>query len=152
MKGDDKMSTLVGYDAAFGLNEFQQPKIMSEIEVVKNVFLTVLFGKRGQYPSLPMIGMDLGSRLYSQYDEIDCSNLSDEVIEQCSALGVYLHANAIQIRKERYRGQPSLLIQISGKESYPSGYMRDTTKVTNGYRIGITYDDLNRMLYSVSTI
>ena len=106
------MSTLVGYDAAFGLNEFQQPKIMSEIEVVKNVFLTVLFGKRGQYPSLPMIGMDLGSRLYSQYDEIDCSNLSDEITEQCSALGVYLHANAIQIRKEKYRGQPSLLIQI----------------------------------------
>lgn len=146
------MSTSVGYDASLSLNEFGQPKLMSEIEVVKNAVLTAMFSRRGQYPSLPMIGMDIGSRLYSLYSEVDCDELKDELIQQCSALGVYLQSNVVQIRKQLYRGQPSLLIQIAGQQSYPAGYMRDTVSKTNGYRIGITYDDLNQMIYSLKEI
>ena len=46
----------IGYDGTFELNEFNEPKLASEIEVVKNIILTVLFFKPGQYPSLPTIG------------------------------------------------------------------------------------------------
>ncbi|MCM1439726.1 MAG: hypothetical protein NC131_11095 [Roseburia sp.] len=142
----------IGYDAAFGLNEFGQAKLCSEIEVVRNAVLTAMFGRKGQYPSLPMIGMDIGSRLYSFYNEIDCEELKQELIQQCSALGVYVQSNVVQMKKDLYRNQPSLLIQISGQESYPSSYMRDTVSPNRGYRIGITYDDLNQMIYSVNTV
>jgi hypothetical protein len=141
----------VGYDAAFGLNEFNQPKLVSEVELVKNVLLFILFSKPGQYPSLPMIGMDIQSKLYSFYDELDETDLKNDLTSQCAALGVYFQEGTIQFKKTKYRGKPSLLIHIEGKESYPDGYLRDTINAEDVYMIGITFDDLNRMIYNVSS-
>lgn len=142
----------VGYDAAFELNEFNQPKLISEIELVTDVVLFVLFAKKGQYPSLPWIGMDIGSKLYSFYDELDVEQLKSELISQCSALGVYVQDGTVQFKKTKYRGQPSLLINVSGKENYPDGYMRDTIGVGDTYRIGITFDQLNQLIYDVKAV
>lgn len=145
------MNLDIGYDAAFDLNEFGQARITSEVELIKNVLLFVLFSRKGQYPSLPTIGMDIGSRLYEFYDEIDPDELRSELVQQCSALGIYFENQSIVIRKKKYRGQPSMMIQISGNESYPNGYLRDTISNVSNYTIGITYDDLKKLLYDVAT-
>ncbi len=105
------------YDGTFELNEFSQPRLRSEIELVKNTILYVLFTKPGQYPSLPHIGIDVNSLLYSYYDDLDENDLKRKVIDQCSALGSYIRDGTIQIKKTRYRKQPSLMIHISGQES-----------------------------------
>ena len=39
---------------------------------------------------------------------------------------------------------------IEGEESYPSGYMKDISGTSNKYMIGITFDELNRMIYNIS--
>ena len=56
--------TNIGYDCTFELNEFNEPKLSSEIETIKNTLLFILFSKPGQYPSLPQIGIDINSYLY----------------------------------------------------------------------------------------
>lgn len=150
MIGSDVWS--VGYDAAFELNEFNQPKLFSEVELVKNVVLYVLFSKKGQYPSLPFVGMDITSRLYSFYDELNIDEMKAELISQCAALGVYVQSGMIQMKKTKYRGQPSLMINISGKESYPPGYLRDNATSNDTYLIGITYDSLNQLIYNVRAV
>ena len=61
----------IGYDTTFELNEFNEPKLRSEMETLKNVLLFVLFTKPGQYPSLPTVGLNIGSSLYEFYDEIE---------------------------------------------------------------------------------
>lgn len=149
---DTRAAWSVGYDAAFELNEFNQPKLVSEVELVKNVVLFILFSKKGQYPSLPFIGMDITSKLYSTYDELKTEELKSDLIAQCSALGVYVQSGMIQFKKTKYKGKPSLLINISGKESYPEGYMRDTIAVGDTYHIGITYDSLNQLVYDVKAV
>lgn len=145
------MSLSVGYDAGFGVNEFGQPKITSEIELVKNVLLTVLFMKPGQFPSLPMIGMNIEDRLYNFYDEINVDGMKQELIQQCAALGVYLNEGYIQFKKKKYKGQPSMLIQVHGQESYPKGYLSDTISNVNAYQIGITYDHLKNLLCDIQS-
>lgn len=140
----------VGYDTTFELNEFGQPRIRSEIEMIKDVLLFVLFAKPGQYPSLPMIGIDIQSMLYSFYDEINCADLQNQIIEQCAALGTFFSDGTIAIRKTIYRGHPSLLINIQGQESYPSGYLKDSIGNANQYMIGITFDDFNNMVFNIN--
>lgn len=148
MRNPDDIWSL-GYDAEFTLNEFNQPKLTSEIELKKNVLIFVLFSRKGQYPSLPLIGMNIEEELYSHYDEIDVGNLQNEIINQCSALGVSFQTGEIQIKKQMYRNQPSLLIGVYGRESYPEGYMRDSINQGDSYLIGITYDDMKQMIYDV---
>lgn len=141
----------LGYDATFELNEFGQPRIRSEIELIKNVVLFVLFSKPGQYPSLPFIGMDIQKLLYSFYDELDIEDLKNQMMSQCEALGVCFSNGVVDFRKTKYRGQPSLLIHIEGPEKYPDGYMKDSISSIDSYLIGITYDELNKMVYNIST-
>lgn len=141
----------VGYETTFELNEFNQPRIRSELETVKDVILFILFTKPGQYPSLPTIGLDLQGMLYSYYDDLDVNDLERQIISQCEALGTYFNKGNIQIKKTKYRNQPSLMIHIEGTETFPTGYMKDyITESKNQYLIGITYDELNRMIYNIN--
>lgn len=140
----------IGYDTTFELNEFGQPKIQSEIELIKNIILFVLFSKPGQYPSLPHIGLDIQSQLYSFYDELDVEDLKVQLSGQCEILGAYFSQGTIDVKKTKYKNQPSLLIHIEGSETYPDGYMRDSIGTVNRYLIGITFDELNKMIYNIS--
>lgn len=143
--------TDVGYETTFELNEFNQPRIRSELETVKDAVLFILFTKPGQYPSLPNIGLNIQSMLYSYYDEIDVNDIKRRIVSQCEALGTYFENNTIQIQKTKYKNKPSLLIHIQGTETFPKGYMKDyITESRNQYLIGITYDELNRMIYNIN--
>lgn len=141
----------IGYDVSFELNEFGQPKLRSEIELIKNTILFILFAKPGQYPSLPHIGIDIQSLLYSFFDELDTEQLKINIAEQCEALGACFDIGLIDFKKVLYRGKPSLLIHIEGEENYPDGYMKDSIDEANKYLIGISFNDLNKMVYSIST-
>ncbi len=144
----------LGYDGTFKLNEFSQPKVISEIELVKNVLLYVLFTKPGQYPSLPNIGMDIETLLYSFYDELDTNDLTKDICAQCNALGFYFNNGTIQIKKIKYQNIPSLIIYVEGTEIFPDSaiYLSDVNNQLNSnkYMIGITFDELNKMVYNVS--
>lgn len=141
----------IGYDTTFELSEFNEPRIRSEIETLKDVVLFILFSKPGQYPSLPMLGLDIQSTLYSTYDTLSDADLQNKIIEQCSMLGVYFQNNAVMVKKVRYKNQPSLIIQVSGTEAFPPNYKHDKIASSNKYLIGITYDDLNKMIYNVNS-
>lgn len=141
----------IGYDLTFELNEFNQPKLKSPIELVKNVLMFILFTKPGQYPSLPALGLNIESLLYSFYDELNTEDLKKRIIEQCRALSVYFDEGSIQLVKTKYKGQPSLMIKVAGEEKYPSGYLRDTYNKSNGYLIGISFNELNQLVYNISS-
>lgn len=141
----------LGYDTTFELNEFSQPRLRSEMEVIKDTILFILFATPGQYPSLPFIGLDIKTMLYSFYDEFDVNDLKEKLIDQCNALGTFFDAGIISIMKTKYKNEPSLLINIEGKESYPSTYMRDTVDSTDRYMIGITYDQFKEMVVSINS-
>ncbi len=140
----------IGYDTTFELNEFNEPKLRSEMETLKNVLLFVLFTKPGQYPSLPTVGLNIGSSLYEFYNEIDVDDIKTQIIEQCSLLGSYINAGSIAIKKLKYKNKPSLIIHIEGTETFPVGYKHDKIGDSERYMIGITYNDLDQIIYSVN--
>ena len=138
----------IGYDATFELNAFNEPKIRSELGTVKDVVLFILFAKPGQYPSLPHIGLDIESMLYSFYDEIQETDLKRKIIDQCEAVGVYFSDGTVDIKKVIYQGKPSIIINIEGTETYPSNYNKDSN--SDRYLIGITFNELNKMIYNIN--
>lgn len=141
----------IGYDTTFELNEFGKPRIRSELEVVKNTILFLLFCKPGQYPSLPHIGLDIQSLLYSFYDEIDTDAIKNDLITQCEALGVCIKQGIVDIKKTIYKGQPSMFIHIEGFDNVSARYVQNSGSSSNKYMIGITFDELNKMIYNVTS-
>ena len=152
MSANYAQGTNVGYDTTFELNEFNEPRIRSQMETLKDVLLFVLFSKPGSYPSIPQIGMNIEDQLYSFYDEINEDNIKSNIIDQCSLLGTYISDGTIQIKKAIYRNKPSLIIQITGTEHFPAGYKHDNINDTDRFYIGITYDELNKMIYNVNAV
>ena len=61
---------MANIDPTFGLNNFNQTKVLSETETLVNNILMVLFGKPGFYPSIPALGMNIGQYLYNFADDI----------------------------------------------------------------------------------
>lgn len=143
--------TGIGCDTTFELNEFNEPRIRGEMETLKDALLFILFSKPGSYPSIPEIGLDIETYLYSFYDEIDEEELKNQITEQCELLGAYISGGTIQVKKTKYRNKPSLLIHIEGTESFPDAYKHDDISDNDKYLIGITYDGLNNMTYNVNS-
>lgn len=138
------------YDVTFDLNEFGKPRICSNIETIKNALLFILTTKPGQYPSLPMIGLEIENLLYSFYDEIDEKEIENQIVQQCKHLGVFFQNSTIMIKKIKYHDQPSLLINIQGIEDFPLSYMTDKKGNEVRYMIGITFDELGKMLFNIN--
>lgn len=138
----------IGVDTTFEMSSFAKPRIREEAELIKNTVLYILFSKPGQYPSLPFIGLDIENLLYSFYDEISESDIADELVRQCTALGRYIEDGTIIIRKIKYKNQPSLMIHI---ETSPIDSILNSDKSnTLKFQIGITFDELNHMIYNVT--
>lgn len=131
-----------GFDATFDLNKFSAPRLISTDELAKNIIFFILFSKPGTYPSLPMIGMDIEKYLYSFYDEINVDDIKSQLISQCSFLEQYFSSNDISISKSIKDNKPSLDIKINYSP------MKEDTKLKS-YHIGITYDELNQMIYTL---
>jgi hypothetical protein len=142
----------LGYDLTFELNKFSQPRIASEIEMIKNIVLYVLLSKPGQYPSLPNIGLDIESMLYTDYENLNVEELKKAIHNQCTALGTFFNDNTIQIQKTIYKDKPSLLINIDGRDLVPSDgvYLTDSNNNNDVYMIGITFDQLDQLIYSIN--
>jgi len=138
----------IGLDPTFELDHFARPRFRSETEFVKNLVLHVLFSKPGQYPSLPFIGMDIETKLSSFYDEINDQALKDQVVGQCNALGVYFGNGRIDIRKVKYKDKPSMIVHIELEDELYGDPMHDNE--ANKYMIGITFDEMNNMIYDIS--
>jgi hypothetical protein len=149
----DTNVTKLGYDLTFELNSFGQPRIRSEIEMIKNIVLYVILSKPGQYPSLPNIGLDIESLLYSDYETLDVEELKKQIYAQCNALGTYFGDNTIQVQKTIYNNKPSLLIHIDGSDILPDNdeYLIDANAKNEIYMIGITFDDLDQLLYNINS-
>ena len=80
MASDD---SIIYINPTFAVNDYQQPKYMSQMESYVSDILMILFGKPGFYPSLPTLGMDINQYLYMFEDEISTEAIKSELVNQC---------------------------------------------------------------------
>lgn len=130
----------IGIDVTFGLDNFDKPKTINQLEMIKNIILFILFSKKGQIPSIPTIGMDIGNLLYQHYDDIDINLIKEELITQCSILSNFLNNSTVDIEKTIDNGKPVIKVKLMYQ------YDEELSKKTQKYQLGITYDELTKMI------
>lgn len=128
-----------GVEPSFGINSFNQAKYKNESETIANAILNLLFGKPGFFPSMPNLGLNIQSLLYSFWDEISEDMIKAQIVAQCRNFKSYIDDGSLDVIKTSDRGQPLLLIVlpvkvIDKKESLAIGITKnDSGKITYNY-------------------
>lgn len=99
-------------DPGFGVDEFNRSKILSEAETIKNNILTLLFMRKGSYPSIPELGIGLQDYLYQFFDEIDVEKIKRDIGAQCSEFIPSVNSGELQVVKTYKDNKPVLLVVI----------------------------------------
>lgn len=129
----------IGADVTFEVDEFNRPKLLNSSETIKNVIMFLLYSKPGQIPSLPSIGMNIEKYLYEDFNSLDTTEIERNLSDQCSILGNYFNSEAT-IEKTYDNNIPVLKLSLK----YSTNEI--TEKPYKDYQLGITYDELLKMI------
>ena len=114
----------------FGLDDFGKAKYLNETEALANAILNLLFGKPGYFPSMPKLGINIQSILYSFWDEVNVDQLKAEIVTQCQSFSQYIKTGELDVIKTYNNSQPLLLIEkkkkiLDGKQNLSVGITQD---------------------------
>lgn len=102
----------ISIEPSFGVNSFNKAKYKNETETVANAILNLLFGKPGYFPSMPDLGINIQSYLYSFWDDIDTNHLKAQIATQCQMFREYVDDGSLDVIKTMSGNDPVLLIII----------------------------------------
>lgn len=99
-------------DPVFGTNDYGKPKMLTENQTLANNFLMLLLGKPGFFPSLPMIGIDIGQYLYKFVDDINVDELKSKIAIQCSDFLPAIRSGEFDIQKTTFKDRTLLIFTL----------------------------------------
>lgn len=128
-----------GVDLTFEMDDFNRSKLLNSSEMMKNIAMFIMYSKKGQIPSLPTIGLNIEKYLYEDYENLDISELEQNLTDQCSALDNFFTRNG-KIEKVYENDIPSLKISLNYNPS------EQTKRSYQNYQLGLSYDELLKII------
>ena len=122
----------------FSVNNYNKPKVLTELESYVNDVLMILFGKPGFYPSIPTLGMDIKQYLYMFEDEVNPEEIKVTLAEQCREFLPELQTGSFDVIKSNYNGNTLLIFKLP--------IINDTNQ--NSAAIGITTNEKGELIYN----
>lgn len=131
------MST-INIDPTFAVNDYNKPKMLSNMETYVNNIMMLLFGKPGFYPTIPSIGMDIQQYLYKFEDEINTEEIKNKLSIQCKDFLPEIQNGDFDISKTLYNGRILLIFKLPP--------INDTNN--NDVIIGVTTNSRGEVVYN----
>lgn len=100
------------YEVDFGVNNFQQPKVLNAKDSIAQIILNLFMMRPGSMPSLPDIGINIGSYLYMLEGDVDLEEIKTKIFSQCTDLLSFLSIGDIKIFFAPYQGQSMLVVVL----------------------------------------
>ena len=129
---------MASVDPVYGVNVFEEPKVLSESHTLVNNVLMILLNKPGFYPSIPWLGMNIEQYLYSFADEINTLRIKSRLATQCKELLPSIQEGDMDVYSIEYEGHPLLIFAL------PILVDEGTSFIT----LGITINDRGEMIYN----
>lgn len=99
-------------EPVFGQDDFKRPKILRDGEALVMVFLIILFGEPGFFPSIPELGMGIRKYRYVVFEQFDTVEITSQLAYQCRLLQQPIASGEIYVQKDIIAGRPALLFVI----------------------------------------
>ena len=102
----------INIDPTFSINDYNKPKMLTNLETYVNNILMLLFGRPGFYPSIPSIGMDISQYLYKFEDEISVTDIKNKLAIQCSDFLPEIDSGDFDVIKTTYNDRIILIFKL----------------------------------------
>jgi hypothetical protein len=132
------MSSEINLNPTFGVNDYDRPKVLSTMESYVTDILMILFGKPGFYPSIPSLGMDIGSLLYKFEDEVSAEELKTELENQCHEFSKEIDTGDMDVVTTTYKNHLMIIFILP--------LIDDTKKVR--LSLGVTTNNRGEIVYN----
>lgn len=103
---------MANLDPTFAINDYNKPKILTNLQTYVNNVLLLLFGKPGFYPSIPSLGMDIQKYLYMFDDEINVDEIKNILVKQCNDFLPEISSGEFDVLKTVYRDRILLIFKL----------------------------------------
>lgn len=131
-KGEDTLADLTAVNPSFGVNDFNEVKYYEADETIVRDLLLLLFGKPGFYPSIPYLGMNIQTLLYTLEDDMDTSQLKAKLAVQCNDFLGLITSGELDIYTLHYNGNPMLVFRLPVVREKASDLILGITVLENG--------------------
>ena len=125
-------------DPTFATNDYNKPKMLTNLQTYVNNILVLLFGKPGFYPSIPSIGMDIYQYLYKFEDEINADEIKMKLVSQCRDFLPEVQNGNFDVFKTTYNGRTLLVFKLPP--------ITDVTRCD--VAVGVTTNERGEMVYN----
>lgn len=132
------VNTIASVDPVYGVNHFNQTKVLSESETLINNILMILFGKPGFYPSIPYLGMDIEGYLYMLEDEVNPVEIKAQLASQCREFLPNIKDGSMDVYTTNYKDHLMLIFELP--------ILIDTVETV--LSLGVTVNDKGEMVYT----
>lgn len=132
------VNTIASVDPVYGVNHFNQTKVLSESETLINNILMILFGKPGFYPSIPYLGMDIEGYLYMLEDEVDPVEIKAQLASQCREFLPNIKDGSMDVYTTNYKDHLMLIFELP--------ILIDTVETV--LSLGVTVNEKGEMVYT----
>lgn len=132
------MNTIASVDPVYGVNHFNQTKVLSESETLINNILMILFGKPGFYPSIPYLGMDIEGYLYMLEDEVNPVEIKAQLASQCREFLPNIKDGSMDVYTTNYKDHLMLIFELP--------ILIDSVETV--LSLGVTVNEKGEMIYT----
>lgn len=101
-----------GREVMFDLDNFQQPKMLTEGESIAQSILNLFMMRPGNMPGMPNIGIYIEQYLDRLQGSFDPEAIKKQLYEQCSELFNNISLGDVKIFIAPFRGQDVLIISV----------------------------------------
>ena len=100
-------------EVGFGPDNFGKPKVLSEKESLLQIVYNVFAAKPGNYPSMPELGIDIGSRiLYLTGDTIEVEELERDIRTQLTMVIPGEKVGDVVVGVQNINGQVTVVVRV----------------------------------------
>lgn len=93
------------------IDSFDRPKELTKAQAWSQLILNLIFLKKGTYPSLPTLGIDIRQYDY-EFMDTACERLQAEIADQQATFLPEVPLVGVMVTSSDYRGQPIMLVQL----------------------------------------
>lgn len=93
------------------IDSFDRPKELTKAAAWSQLILNVIFMKKGTYPSIPDLGIDIRQYDY-EFMDVACDKLQADIAYQHQTYLPELPLVGVMVTSQQHKGQPIMLVQL----------------------------------------
>ena len=99
------------FELCLEIDSFDKPKKLTKAQAWSQLILNIIFMRKGTYPSIPDLGIDIRKYDY-EFMDVACNRLQEDIAYQQQTYLPEIPLNGVMVTSSDYKGQSIMVVQM----------------------------------------